>query len=149
MSKVWLVGVAAFVALLVVVGLVVALVTTRDEELLPADSPEGVVQRFLRALEADEYVTARGYLDAATQRRCSLDELVKYASYRDFRDSQVTLRNTERFDSRAIITAEVTVFDPNPPFDTSEYSYRQTFELLLVGGEWRISGPEYGCPPLY
>ena len=149
MSKVWLVGVAAFVVGLVIAGLVVALVTTRDVDLLPADSPEGVVQRFLLALEDQDYREAFAYLTASAQTRCPLDEFIRQASYREFRDSHITLEGTQRLDGSAIVTARVTVFEPEIPFGSSEYSYDQTFQLRREEGQWRLSWPDYRCLPVY
>ena len=150
MSKVWLVGVTVFVVALAVAGLVVALVSTRGGvDLLPADSPEGTVQRYLLALEDRDYEEAYGYLGAASQSRCPLKEFPRLASYREVRDSHMTLEDTETFDDSAVVTARVTVFDPEIPFGPSEYSYDQTFELKLEGGQWRLAGPDYWCPPLY
>ncbi|OGO51334.1 MAG: hypothetical protein A2148_10535 [Chloroflexi bacterium RBG_16_68_14] len=150
MSKVWLVGVTVFVVALTVAGLVVALVSTRGGvDLLPADSPEGVVQRFLLALEDKEYREAHGYLSASTKKGCTLEDFARQASYQEVRDYHMTLEDTERLDDTAIVTARVTVFEPNVPFGASEYSYERTFDLTLEEGQWRLAWPDYWCPPLY
>jgi hypothetical protein len=73
MSRIWLFGALAFVVALVATGLTVALVTTRDVDLLPANSPEGVVQRYLLALEDEDYEEAYGYLSSELRRQCSFD----------------------------------------------------------------------------
>ena len=148
MSKVWLIGAAVFVAALAVAGIVVALVTTRDD-LLSADSPEGVLQRYLRALEDGEQREAYDYLTENAQQTCPFAEFVKQASYQGVRGSQMTLENTERFDDHALVTANVTVFDPNIPFGPEEHSYERTFELTLEGSAWKMTWPEGWCPPLY
>ena len=57
MSRAWLIGVTVFVVALAVAGIVVALVT-RSGGLLPADSPEGAVQRYLRAMQDQDYKPA-------------------------------------------------------------------------------------------
>src|SRR3972149_8937189 len=97
MSRVWLIGVAAFVLALVAAGLVVALVTTRGGvDLLPADSPEGTVQRYLLALEDEDYPMAYEYLAARPKRSCTLEEFLRLVSYRDVRGSPMTLGGTQR-----------------------------------------------------
>ena len=136
--------------MLAVAGVVVALVTTRGEaDLLPEDSPEGVVQRFLLALEDKEYREAYGYLSAGTTNGCTLEDFARQASYQEVRDSHMTLEDTQRFDDTAVVTARVTVFDPDIPFGASEYSYDRTFDLTLEDGQWRLAWPNYWCPPMY
>lgn len=150
MSRLWLIGTAVFVTALIVAGLIVALVTSRGEDLLPADSPEGAVQRYLQALEDNDYVEAHDYLAEEVAGRCSVEEFVQSASrYGDVRDSQMTLEGTQRLDGTAIVTARVTVFEPDVPFPPSEYSYTRTYEVSLENGEWKLVWPDYFCPPLY
>jgi hypothetical protein len=148
MSKAWLIGVTVLVAALAVTGIVVALVA-RGEKLLPADSPEGTVQRYLRALEDQDYKLAYGYLSASSRASCSLDDFVVQASYREVRDSHMTLKDTRRLDDTAIVSAQVTVFDPEVPIGANEYSYERTFQLKLENGAWRVTWPDYRCAPLY
>ncbi len=150
MSRVWLIGVAAFVSALVVAGLVVALVTTRGGvDLLPADSPEGAVQRYLLALEDEDYAEAYDYVADSSKTGCTFEEFVRDASYREVRGSRMTLEDTKRFDDTAIVTASVTVFEPDLPFGTSEYTYDRTYQLELEDGHWRLTWPEHWCPSLY
>ena len=148
MAKAWLIGVVVFVGALVVAGLVVALVTSRDMDMLPADSPEGTVQRYLLALEDASYDEAYGYLSASTRAVCSRTQFLRYASYREVRDVSMTLEDTRRFDSSAVVVARVTVFDIEPTLQPQEYSYEQTFDLRLEAGQWRLVSPDYWCPPL-
>jgi hypothetical protein len=148
MAKVWLIGVTVFVIALAVAGIVVALVT-RSGGLLPADSPEGAVQRYLRALQDRDYEVAYGYLSSTSKNSCSLKEFLRQASYREVRDSHMTLEDTRRLDGTAIVSARVTVFDPEVPFAPSESSWEQTFELKLENGQWRVTWPDYRCTPLY
>lgn len=156
MSKIWLFGAVIFVIALVVAGVVVALVTTRGGvDLFPEDSPEGVVQRYLIALDDEEYQRAYDYLSSDVQRRCSLDEFLRSASTTAAREHRMTLEDTRILDDSALVTARVTVFDPGVPFGRSEYSYDRTFQLKLEEGRWRLTWPgrftwpEWWCPPPY
>lgn len=148
MSKAWLIGVTVLVAALAAAGIVVALVA-RGEKLLPADSPEGALHRYLRALEDQDYKVGYGYLSASSRATCSLDDFVVQASYREVRDSHMTLEDTQRLDDTAVVSARVTVFDPEVPFGANEYSYERTFQLKLEDGQWRVTGPSYRCEPFY
>ena len=153
MSKIWLIGAVTFVVALVAAGLAVELVTTRGGvHLLPLDSPEGVAQRYLLALEDEDYKEAYGYLGSELQEQCSFDYFLKGVSYTRLKDSQVTLESVRVMDDRAQVTARVTVFEPGAPFGGSEYSYDWTFHLKREEGQWRLTDtPEMPwpawCPP--
>jgi len=105
MAKTWLiVGVTLLVAL-VVGAVAIAVVTMRGgERLLAADSPEGVVQRYLLALRREDYQEAHSYLSSYLQTRCPLDRFVSdyYWPYAD-EDQQVTLEKTQRYDDSAVV----------------------------------------------
>jgi hypothetical protein len=150
MSKIWLYGAVIFVIALVVAGVVVALVTTRGGvELFPADSPEGAVQRYLLAFGDEEYREAYDYLSSDVQRRCSLDDFLRRAPYRNTGEHHMTLEDTQTLDDSALVRARVTVFDPGVPFGPSEHSYDRTFQLKLEEGQWRLTWPEWWCSPPY
>jgi len=154
MSKMWLIGGMVVVVVLAVGAVVTALVTGRGGDLLPADSPEGVVQRYLRAVRKEEYAEAYGYLSSDLQRRCRVEDFAgrSYWPYTE-EDQQITLERSQTFDGSAVVTATVTHFDTEGvPFGASEYSYDRTFELKREDGQWRLTvtheywGPYEYCP---
>jgi hypothetical protein len=148
MAKMWLVAGVIFLVALMAAAVTTALVTTRGgPHLLAADSPEGVVQRYLLALQKEDYREAYSYLSSDLQTRCSLDDLVGTYYWPYAQEGQVTLERTERYDGSAVVRATVTVFHGDPPFGASEYSYDRTFQLKLEGDQWRLTGPEWWCPP--
>jgi hypothetical protein len=150
MAKIWLVGAVTVVLALMVGAVAVALVTTYGGvDLLPADSPEGVVQRYLLALEREDYREAYDYLSSDLRSRCSFDDFVSRGYWPETRGNQVTLEKTQRFDGHALVKARVTVFHHDAPFGASEYSYERSFDLKLEEGQWRLTGPEWWCPPLF
>lgn len=148
MSKIWL-GAAVTVLMALVVGaVVVGLVTTRGGvELLSADSPEGAVQRYLLALEKEDYEEAYQYLSSEIRLRCSPEGLARNNYWRVSEGDSVTLDKTEKFDDHALVKATVTTFDSGAPLGGSEYSYDRTYELKLESGQWRLAGPAWWCPP--
>ncbi|MDP2950722.1 MAG: hypothetical protein Q8P22_14475 [Chloroflexota bacterium] len=153
MAKIWLYGAVTFVIALVVGGIAVALVTGRGgTELLPSDSPEGAVQRYLLAMKDEEYREAYDYLSSDLQRECSYDYFLKGASYTEIGEGQVTLESVRTVDGRTQVKVRITVFEPGGPLGASEYSYDWTFHLKLEEGQWRlVSMPEMPwpvpCPP--
>jgi hypothetical protein len=147
MAKIWLIGATTAVLALMAAAVAVALVTTRGGvDLLPADSPEGVVQRYLLALEEEDYQEAYGYLSSDLRTACPLADFISRGYWPSARGNQVTLEETHHLDGLAVVEAEVTVFHHDAPF-ASEYSYTRTFELKLDEGQWRLTGPEWWCPP--
>jgi hypothetical protein len=149
MAKTWLIVGVTLVVGLMAAAVAMALVTTLGgPHLLSADSPEGVVQRYLLALEKEDYPEAYSYLSSELQARCSLDGFVRNA-YRPYNeeDQQVTLEKTQRYDGSALVRARVTSFYTDAPFGGSEYSYDQTFTLKLEADRWGLTGPGWGCPP--
>ena len=151
MSRIWLFGGMIVVAALVVGSVTIALITGRDIELLPADSPAGVVQRYLLALEDEEYAEAYNYLTSDLRDRCSLAEFVRMAPETRVRDTRLTLEGTQKFDDSAFVRASITVFPPvsqlDFPLRPSEYTYERTYNLSLDAGEWRMAEPHWWCPP--
>jgi hypothetical protein len=154
MSKMWLSGGLVLVVALAVGAVVTALVTSRSGADLPADSPEGVVQRYLLAVQREDYREAHGYLTADLQTRCRVEELAGRDHWRySEEDEEMTLEKTQTFNGSAVVTATVTVFRPDVPFGASEYSYDRTFNLKLEDGQWRLTvahdywaGPYDYCP---
>jgi hypothetical protein len=148
MAKIWLVGAVTVVLALIVGAVAVALVTTHGGvDLLPANSPEGVVQRYLLALEREDYREAYDYLSSDLRSRCSLEDFVSRSYWPESTGDQVTLEKTQSLDGLALVKARVTVFDRDVPFGASEYSYERSFDLKLEEGQWRLTGPDWWCPP--
>jgi hypothetical protein len=153
MSRIWLLGAVTLVVALLVGGVTVALVAGRgDAELLSSDSPEGVAQRYLLALEGEEFREAYDYLSDDVRRQCRYDHFLREASWTEVGESHVTLEGTRVVDDRAQVKARFTIFDPEGLFGASERSYDRTFHLKLENGQWWLGSiPEtpwrIWCPP--
>ncbi len=151
MSRIWLFGGMIVVAALVVGSVTIALITGRDVDLLPADSPEGVVQRYLLALKDEEYAEAYEYLTSDLRDRCSLAVFVRRAPSTRVRDTRLTLDETQTFGDTAFVRTSITVFRPvsqlDFPLRPSEYTYERTYNLKLEDGQWRMAEPDWWCPP--
>ncbi len=62
-SSRWLLIFGVTIGVLVIAAVVLVLtMPTPETRLLPEDTPEGIVQRYFLALEAEDYVTAYSYL---------------------------------------------------------------------------------------
>jgi hypothetical protein len=151
MSKWWLIGGGAALAVLLVVAIAVAL--AERETTLTAGTPEAAVQGFLKAIEDKDYVTAHGMLSGDLRVKCPVEEFAgqgRFGGVQPLDDTRITLEETTVFDSTATVMVKVTTFYSNEPFGTSESSYSQAFTLKKdADGQWRFTEypyPLYGCP---
>lgn len=149
LSRLWLAGIgAAFVALLGV-GLGLALTLDRTRGLLPSDRPEGVVQRFLMAVDDGRFEEAYGHLTAQSRADCALQEFVHVASlHRGYGETTVSLDRVDVTDSQATVWVR---HEENAPFGV--YGFREAYRLVLEEGQWHIeANPSFSpakswCPP--
>ncbi|MBF8299422.1 MAG: hypothetical protein HW397_471 [Dehalococcoidia bacterium] len=154
MSNLWLVGVAALVVALVLASVLVAVARGgREIQDYPENTPDGVVQRYLKAVWEEEYQTAYGYLD---------DELKTYCSYQHFRDSsqwvrdqdmRVSLVGSDQVNGKVEVQVRVSQVHMGGSFTPNESSYTQRFILGPQGdasaGIWRFAEPPWPmnyCP---
>lgn len=149
MPKIWLIGAATALMVLMAAALAVALLITRGEvKLLPEDSPEGVVQRYLLALDKNDYLEARKYWTSDLQMRCPPERVVGWGYWGRERNEQIALEKTEISDGTALVSVKFTEFESDAPFDDSEYHYLRTYNLSLEEGQWRLTYHySMGCPP--
>ena len=153
MPKIWLIGGAAFLVVLLAASVVVAL--TEREEPLPEGTPERAVQLFLVAAEEEDLKTAYALLSEELKEKCSVEGFAsKRFGSRDLKGSRVTLEETKVLNGSVVVIARVTRIQGSGPFGTSESSHEERFTLSRDEGEWRFtyfSWPYYGCgePELY
>ena len=155
MSSLWLIGVAAVVGILVVTSIAVAAIRgDRDVVDYPESTPEGVVQRYLKAVWEEEHQTGYVYLS---------DELKTYCTYQNLRDStqwirdqdmRVSLAGSEPLDGGKVeVQVRVGQVSMGGLFVPEESSHTQRFTLVRQGdpatGAWRFAEPPWPlsyCP---
>jgi hypothetical protein len=144
-SNRWLIGIGVALGALVVLAFVVAFVSANDEATYPEDTPEGVVQRYLAAIAADDLTAAYDYLSPELQAECSLTEWRQQGRYlsEQVNGAQITLRDVEMLaEDEAEVTITVTMYGepglfPIPP---PENSWDQAFYLeRQSSGVWTFS----------
>jgi len=139
-SSRWLLAFGATIGVLVIVAIV--LVVTMAGEggvpLLPEDTPEGTVQRYLLALEAEDYQKAYSYLSTN----------MTYETWRRriYRPEErpgvkVTLGKSAVRDNEATVDVVVDVFRPGGPFENPVRTQHGTFFLKKEGTSWKITSP--------
>lgn len=149
MSRLWLLSIAAVFLGLLGAGLGVALTLELRRALLPADRPEGVVQRFILAVEDGRFEEAYGYLSAQSRADCPLQGFIDAVLFRR-RDWEGDIS----LDRVVVMGTQATVWvthEEAEPF--GGYGYQEVYRLVLEDGQWRIEGdPRFGpaggwCPP--
>ena len=150
MAKGWLIGGGAFLAILLVVSIILALLD-REEPLTPG-TPEAAVQQFLKAAESEDLSTAFNSLSAKLQEECSLQEFggSSFPARNQLGDASITLEKTQVVDDTAFVTVRISQFRGGRPFGTSESNFQQRYSLLMEEGEWKIAvypWPFFNCGP--
>lgn len=143
----WLVGVGAALIVIVVLSLAVALIG-RGERTYAEDTPEGVVQRYLRAVLDRDATTATGYWSDELQERC--DETDIGSQIRQPRDFRASLRETREVDGLTEVEVRLTERWGTDPFGGGQYTRSERYILDEFDGEWQIvepGWPIYWCPP--
>lgn len=143
MSNRWLIVIGGIVAVLIIAGVVVALSRSGKTTFFPEDTPEGVVQRYLQALEKEDHSLAYSYLSADAKERKPFQEFRRELSFRSekMEQRQVVLEKSGVFDSTAEVFVSITEFRPSGPltFQASEYSFSASFFLQKENGKWLIT----------
>ena len=139
----WLIAAVVFGGLLLCAVIAAVVLRSRPTTLLPADTPSGVVQRFLQADEAQDYCQAFAYLTAngPDGKPRSYEEFRgRYPGGANRRNVQVVLDGETVDGDLADVFVRVTRYDaPGPsPFGNPVSQQRERFQLRREGGEWRI-----------
>ena len=149
-SSRWLAAIASFSAVLIIVSVLIGIfVGNGSGDLLPADSPEGTVQRYLLALTEDDIASAYGYISTDLKDECTLENFLQNTRYRREQDFTAALSKTTDTGSNTIVTVEITEPNSNSPFGQGRYSFSTSFTVTLEDAVWRISEPPWPvfCPP--
>ena len=144
----WLAGITAAVGALVVISLIVALATGSGEApLLAEDTPEGTVQRYIRALQDADSATAHALLTEDARERCPIEDLRRRGRFDTGDDVRVRLGATRPAGDDVEVTVHVTRFSASPPFAVSESTSDYRYLLTETAGGWRIiEAPwPFGC----
>ena len=138
-SSRWLIVMGGGVVALVVLSVAVALLTGSEATTFAADTPEGTVQRYLKAVEDGELQEAYGYLSVVLQQECAYRDFRSSTRRPDMESRRVTLEDTERVNGEMEVRVRVTQFQVDPPLGSRESSHVQRYLLVEEGGAWRFS----------
>jgi hypothetical protein len=146
----WLTVVAVIAAVLVIASVVINLVAENGADLRPEDTPEGAVQRYLRALVDDDITAAYEYMSEPVKTDCTLQYFAQMTEYQ--RERSFTARLSTTLDLSGIKQVNVEISDSDDgPFFGNGYSYTVSFTLAEEDGQWLFTEPPWPmswCPPI-
>jgi len=143
-SRRWLLASGLAIGVLVIVTVVLALTIASqgDEPLLPEDTPEGTVQRFLLAVRDEDYLAVESYLSPTIDDKIAYDlQRNRVAETINGPRWKVTLGKSIVRDDEATVDVMVDVFRSQGPFGNSVRTHQVTFFLKKEGASWRITSP--------
>ncbi|MBN1189108.1 MAG: hypothetical protein JXA46_05085 [Dehalococcoidales bacterium] len=138
-------GIGLFV--LVIVTVVLALsIGQQNAPTLPADTPEGTVQRFLLAVQANDYAAAYDYIiprrDGETKTaEASYQQFSLSARYASGSTWKANLGQVSRQDQSASVEIILEFFTSGGPFGNPIRTDSVVFNLRKVDNAWLIASP--------
>ena len=146
-SRRWLIIFAVIIGVLAIVAVSLVLLKKGDQvTLLPDDTPQGVVQGYLIAIQEEDYREAYDYLsfDPSTEE--------SYSRWKPrvggiYQMTQVTwkatlVKTTQNGDS-ASVEVSIDKFRPEGPFSGMTGNQLITFQLAKIDDKWFITSPTY------
>ena len=143
------VGILALVA---IAAAVVLLLGGREPESFPADSAEGVVQRYLAAFEEGDLEEAHASFSSEVRSEMDLDAYEQatrdYGMFPPDSSRRVLFDRTDTDGDRARVHLTIEEYFGGGPFGGGE-TYRSSREIRMVreDGSWRIDEPLIGIEP--
>jgi hypothetical protein len=146
-SNRWLIIFAIVIGILVIATVsLVLLIKGNEVTLLPEDTPQGIVQRYLIAVQEKDYPVAYNYL--------YFDSSQKNQTYNDWlsmvmpqASNQVTwkasLGKTTQNGNNASVEVIIDTVRPGGPFGNPTSSQQILFQLSKIDGKWLIASPTY------
>jgi hypothetical protein len=144
-SRRWLIIFTIVVSILVVATVSLVLLTNKGEvALLPVDTPQGTVQRFLVAIQEKNFQKAYSYLSITPSGKPMTysDWLLMIPAYQTSQSAwKATLGKTTQNGDNAIVEVTIDTFRPGGPFENTTNSQQIAFQLTETNGSWLITYP--------
>lgn len=147
-SNKWLLGFGTVLGILVILAVVLVLtIPGSDEvELLPENTPEGTVQRYVFAIKNRNYEEAYAYLSTSAideeERYYSFEEWSRIVVSHDNSDAwRATIGDAEYHGGKAFVTVTIEIFDPEGLFRDPVRTRYYPFILEKRDNAWKITSP--------
>ncbi|MCX6002879.1 MAG: hypothetical protein NTX46_00280 [Chloroflexi bacterium] len=148
-SRRWLTVFAIVISILVITTVSLVLLTKRNEVvLLPEGTPQGVVQRYLIAVQEKNYQQAYNYLSFnPSQKIKTYDDWLRMVIGAPQISNQptwkATLGKTTENGDNATVGVIIDTFHPGGPFEDSLRSQQIIFQFSKIDDKWLITSPTY------
>ncbi len=148
-SSRFLFGFGIGLAVLVVLTIVLVIFSGRNVTTYPENTPEGVVQRFLQAVQTGDYQKAYSYTQVVENgKTLTSQDLIPYVGYRPSNPTsswRATLGKTTTTGNTSIVEVVVDRLQSQGPFGNPVSSQSVGFILTNINGTWYITQR----PPVY
>ena len=146
-SRRWLIIFAVIIGVLAITAVSLVLLTKGDQiTLFPDDTPQGTVQRYLIAMQEQDYREAYDYLSFDPSRKRSYSEwspTFSGISRMTQATWKATLVETTQNGDSASVEVSIDKFRPEGPFSGMTRNQLITFQLAKIEGRWIITSPTY------
>ena len=146
-SRRWLFIFAIVIGVLVIATVSLVLFTKGNKvTLLPEDSPQGTVQRYLMAIQEKDYQKAFGYLSfSPTDKITSFSDWLMMVGPQSSSQSvwRATLGTVTENENNATVEINIDTLRSGGLFGDSQFSQQINFLLIKKGNSWFITSPTY------
>ena len=145
-SSKWLLIFAGIIGALALIAVVLVLSTQgKNVTLLAAGTPQGTVQRYLIALENQDYQQAYTYLSPNMPGTTSYNDWLTQNTNRPAGQTgwRATLGKTVQNGSYGTVDVMIETSYPGGMMSSSQSTLPVTFDLTETGNSWLITSPTY------
>jgi len=148
-SRRWLIIFAIVISILVIATASLVLLTKGNEvTLLPENTPQGTVQRYLIAVQEKNYQKAYNYLSFdPSQQITTYDDWLRMVIGEPQISNQpawkATLGKTTQNGDNATVEVTIDTFQTRGLFENPLRSQQIVFQLSNIDGTWLITSPTY------
>ena len=148
-SRRWLIIFAVVISILVITTVSVVLLTKGNEVvLLPENTSQGIVQRYLIAIQEKNYQKAYNYLSFdPSQKTTTYDDWLRMVIGEPQISNQpewkATLGKATQNGDNATVEVTIDTIHPGGPFEDPLRNQRIIFQLSKVDGKWLITSRTY------
>ncbi len=144
-SRRWLIIFAIIIGVFVIATVSVVLFTKGNKvTLLSEDTPQGIVQRYLIAIQEKNFQKAFNYLSfSPTEKIITYDNWIMGSYSLNTATWKASLGKTTQDGDIATVEVTLDIFRAGEPLSDTQRSQQITFQLKKIGNSWFITSPTY------
>jgi hypothetical protein len=146
-SNRWLIIFAIVIGILVIATVsLVLLIKGNEVTLLPENTPQGTVQRYLIAVQEKDYPEAYSYLSFSPSEKIqTYDDWLRMVMPQPSSQAtwKATLGKITQNGNSATVEVVIDTIRQGGPFGNPTSNQQVVFQLNNIGGKWLITSPTY------